>query len=235
MCSELTIEPLNKEDKDLFEFSFEIGRDGRVIKKGEPPEPTRTNAPFKKSCENWAGKNCGMSAEDKAKYEAIRAIENAKSDCISSYNKWLNDGSSGENVSWDSTNDSCTRPVFAFEGTPVTSLAAIEQALKNKYGRACSEWRESKIGSKKTSPNGSPETKSPECGGVNYWFHSGNEFTTQAAWTAYDNQLKSQACTTDRSNALSSNRTGKYTYGLSGTRSVWQSRLVMQRRGIWNS
>ena len=33
------------------------------------------------------------------------------------------------------------------------------------------------------SPNGAPETKNPECGGVNYWFHSGNIFTTQAAWT----------------------------------------------------
>ena len=43
------------------------------------------------------------------------------------------------------------------------------------------------------SPNGNPETKNPECGGVKYWFHSGNIFTTQAAWTFYDNQLNKQA------------------------------------------
>ena len=44
------------------------------------------------------------------------------------------------------------------------------------------------------SPNGNPETKDPECGGIQYWFHSGNEFTTQADWTDYDNLIKEQAC-----------------------------------------
>ena len=90
-------------------------------------------------------------------------------------------------------------------------MEAVDQALKAKYGRACSDWRTSKLNT--ISPNGNAETKSPECGGVNYWFHSGNEFTTQAAWTAYDNQLKEQACTKNRSDALSQKKKGKYTYG----------------------
>ena len=63
------------------------------------------------------------------------------------------------------------------------------------------------------SPNGRPETKDPECGGIKYWFHSGNEYTTQADWTEFDNKVKEQACIKDRSNALRSKKSGKYTYG----------------------
>ena len=63
---------------------------------------------------------------------------------LENYNNWLAAGSSGENVSWDSDKESCTRPVFAFEGIPVNSAEAIEKALKAKYGRACADWRLSK-------------------------------------------------------------------------------------------
>ena len=113
-CSELAISPLQEDEKDLFAFSFEIGRDGRVFKKGTPPQPTRTNEPFQKSCQNWAGNNCGMSAEDLAKYERIKELEKAKSECLSSYSKKLSAGYSGETTTWDSTKENCTRPVFSF-------------------------------------------------------------------------------------------------------------------------
>ena len=43
--------------------------------------------------------------------------------------------------------------------------------------------------------------------------HSGNEFTTQADWTEYDNKIKEQACIKDRSDAITQNKSGKYTYG----------------------
>ena len=76
------------------------------------------------------------------------------------------------------------------------------------------EWRESKKNS--ISPSGNPETLNPECGGVSYWFHSGNIFTTQAAWTAHDNLLKEQACIQNRANALSGGVEGKYTYNPEG-------------------
>ena len=35
-------------------------------------------------------------------------------------------------------------------------------------------------------------------GGVQYWFHSGNIFTTKAMWDAHDNLLKQQACVKNR-------------------------------------
>ena len=143
----------------------------------------------------------------------MAALAKQKSTCLSNYGKWLGAGSSGESVSWDENDESCTRKVFAFEGTPVNSLEAVDKALKAKYGRACLDWRLNKKNSNSISPNGNPQTKDPECGGVKYWFHTGNEYTNQADWTDFDNKVKEQACIRDRSNALSQKKSGKYTYG----------------------
>ena len=93
-------------------------------------------------------------------------------------------------------------------------MDAVEAMESAKYGRACLDWRESKKNS--ISPNGNPETKNPECRGKNYWFHSGNIFTTQAAWTAHDNLLKEQACIENRAKALQSGTKGEYTYNPPG-------------------
>ena len=206
-CSHVAIKPLNEEDKDFFAFDFRMTSEGRILKTATPSNNPR----FLNSCKNWAGKNCGLSEAQKAEFARQEALAEAKASCISNYNSWLNEGSSGENVSWDNTEESCTRAVFAFEGIPVNSAEAVEKALTAKYGRACSDWRISKKNS--ISPNGKPQTKDPECGGVEYWFHSGNEFTTQADWTEYDNKIKEQACIKDRSDALSSKKSGKYIYG----------------------
>ena len=206
-CSHVAIMPINDKEKDIFAFDFRMSSDGQILKTGTPSDNPR----FLNSCRGWAGKNCGLSEAQKAEFARLAALAKAESECISNYNKWLADGSSGESRSWDKDDESCTRKVFAFEGIPVNSLEAVDQALKAKYGRACEEWRAGKRSS--ISPKGEPETKDPECGGIQYWFHSGNEFTTQADWTEYDNKIKEQACIKDRSDALSQKKSGQYTYG----------------------
>jgi prepilin-type N-terminal cleavage/methylation domain-containing protein len=206
-CSHVAIKPLNDKEKDIFAFDFRMSSDGKILKTATPSDNPR----FLNSCRGWAGKNCGLSEAQKAEFARLAALAKAESECISNYNQWLADGSTGENVGWDKNKETCTRAVFAFEGIPVNSLEAIEKALEAKYGRACDDWRISRRNS--ISPNGNPETKDPECGGMQYWFHSGNEFTTQADWTEYDNKIKEQACTKDRSDALSQKKSGKYTYG----------------------
>ena len=211
-CSEVELTPLNESDKDLFPLAFEIGFDGRVFKRGTPPKPTRTNPPFKKSCENWAGKNCGMSEEDKAEYERLKLLEQQRSECIQTYNAWLSSGGTGQNRTWDSSSETCDRPVFAFEGNPVNSMDAVYQAEIAKYGRECLDWRSKQMTAKRISPNGDPETIKA-CRGDNYWFHSGEEMTTQAEWNNYDDRLKEQACLDDRENALKQKKSGEYTYG----------------------
>ena len=211
-CSEVALTPSNENDKDLFPFSFEIGFNGQVFKRGTPPAPTRTNGPFKKSCENWAGKNCGMSAEDKAEYERLKLIEQKRSECIQRYSDWLNADGTGEFNTWNSSSESCDRQVFAFEGNPVNSIEAVYQAEIAKYGRECLDWRTTQMNAKRISPNGASETIKA-CRGDNYWFHSGKEFTTQAGWNDYDDTLKKQACEDDRENALKQKKSGEYTYG----------------------
>ena len=206
-CSHVAIKPLNDNDTDLFAFDFRMSSEGRILKTAIPSN----NPSFLNSCKGWAGANCGLSEAQKAEFARIEALAKAKSSCISNYNNWLNEGSSGENVSWDSTNETCTRAVFAFEGVPVNSAEAVEKALEAKYGKACADWRSSKKNT--ISPNGAPETKNPECGGVQYWFHSGNEYTNQADWTEFDNKIKEQACIKDRSDALSQKKSGRYIYG----------------------
>ena len=157
-CSHLAIKPADEKDKQLFAFDFRMSSDGFILKTGTPSD----NPNFLNSCRGWAGKNCGLSEAQKAEFARLAEIAKAKSECISAYNKWLSAGSSGESLSWDKDNETCTRSVFAFEGTPVNSLEAIEQALNAKYGKACSDWRLSKINT--TSPGGNPETLDPECG-----------------------------------------------------------------------
>ena len=209
-CSHVAIKPLNDNEKDLFAFDFRMSSDGRILKTAIPSD----NPQYLNSCRSWAGKNCGLSDEQVAEFARLAEVAKAKATCDTEYNAWLAGGNSGEYTAWDSEKENCTRPVFAFEGKPVNSLEAVDTALKDKYGRACADWRESKRNS--VSPNGNPETKNPECGGVSYWFHSGNIFTTQAAWTAQDNLIKQQACIQNRANALNGGESGKYTYNPEG-------------------
>ena len=56
------------------------------------------------------------------------------------------------------------------------------------------------------------------------WFHSGNEFTTQAAWNDYDNKLKEQACIKDRSDVLSGVKQEIY---------LWPNRSRSLRKVVW--
>tara|TARA_Y100001978_G_scaffold139141_1_gene124427 strand:- start:26 stop:1189 length:1164 start_codon:yes stop_codon:yes gene_type:complete len=208
-CSQLAIKPVDERENDLYAFDFRMTSEGKILKTATPSPNPR----FLNSCRGWAGKNCGLSEAQKAEFARLATIAKAKSQCLSNYNNWLAADSSGENISWDNENESCTRKVFAFEGIPVNSLEAVDQALKAKYGRACLDWRASKIKSQSISREGKSETKDPECGGVPYWFHSGNEFTSQTGWTAFDNQLKQQKCISDRSDALRKKKQGQYTYG----------------------
>ena len=209
-CSHVAIKPLNDNERDLFAFDFRMSSDGRILKTGIPSD----NPDFLNSCRSWAGKNCGLSDAQVAEFARIAAIAKARATCDSEYNAWLNGGGSGEWVAWDTSNESCTRAVFAFEGKPVNSSDAVLAAEEAKYGRACIDWRKSKRDSNSISPNGNPETIT-ECRGENYWFHSGTEFNSQIKWNAFDNEVKQQACIQNRSNAIKGGE-GKYTYNPAG-------------------
>jgi type II secretory pathway pseudopilin PulG len=206
-CSSLGIKPKNENEKDLFGMAFMIDQEGRIIKTGSPSN----NPKFLNSCTGWAGSNCGLSDEQKKEFERLANIAKRKTECISDHNSWLDEGSSGEYVSWDRESETCSRQVFAFEGIPVNSAEALEKAIIAKYGRVCRDWRKDQMESNRISPNGDPETIK-ECVGVNYWFHSGDEFTTQAGFDNKDNTVKVLACEENKRIAVISNTQGEYTY-----------------------
>jgi prepilin-type N-terminal cleavage/methylation domain-containing protein len=208
-CSLTAIKPSDEKEKFLYAFDFRISSEGKVLKTATPSDsPSALN-----SCKGWAGSNCGLSEDQKAEFARLEALAKAKATCISNYQTWLGKDSSGEYVSWDNNNETCSKKVFAFEGTPVANQQAIDDALKAKYGRACELWRSTKItNGNYVTPGGNPETKSPECGGVKYWFHTGREFTNKADWTKRDNESKKAACEANKSKDEKS-KTGKYVYG----------------------
>ena len=121
-------------------------------------------------------------------------------------------GSTGESKTWNKEKEDCVQRVFAFEGTPVPNEQAIKDALDAKYGRACQNWRTSKRDDKNhISKNGIGETKKPECGNGEFWFHSGKEFTNKADWTEFDNVVKKQTCEANMKSHVRINLANKLT------------------------
>ena len=107
-CSHIAIKPSNEDEEGLYAFDFRMSSEGLVLKTGTPSD----NVKFLNSCRGWAGKNCGLSDAQKAEFARLAALAKAKSECISNYNQWLADGSSGANISWDNNDETCTRKVF---------------------------------------------------------------------------------------------------------------------------
>jgi len=206
-CNHVALKPLNDDDNDLYSLDFRM-TEGLILKTANPSN----NPAFLNSCRNWAGSNCGLSEAQKAEFERIAALAKQKSDCENDYATWLANDSTGERtIGPHSEPDPCGKTVWAFEGRPVSSSEEVERQEIAKYGRECLDWRQTQTRSNHISPGGNPETI-PACRGVNYWFHSGKEFTSKSDWIELDNTVKRQACINDRNTAKNKN-TGKYTYG----------------------
>jgi len=208
-CAHTAIKPSNENEDTLFALDFRISSEGKVLKTAVPSN----NPQALNSCKGWAGKNCGLSEAQKAEFARLAALAKARATCISNYQDFLSKKISGESVTWDKEKETCSKPVFAFEGVPVASKKAMLEARDAKYGRACDEWQGKKIADKNyISPGGNPETKSPECGGIKYWFHTGKDFTNKADWTKRDNEMKKAACEANKIKAQTNKVDGKYVY-----------------------
>ena len=203
-CSKLGIKPSNEKEKDLYSFDFRITSEGDVIKTGSPSDNPR----FLNSCRGWAGKNCGLSAAQQAEFDRLEAIAKAKSECESAYITWISAENSGNYTNWDKETETCSREVWAWKGQPVNSEEAYKKAREAEFGEKCDNWIIQNNLNNRISPNGNPETIT-ECGGANYWFHSGESFTSQARWDTKNNEYKSNLCQSDIEKSLNK-KTGEY-------------------------
>ena len=200
-CSYLQLAPTNNGDELRFPIGFAI-TNSQVTKIAKPNTSDQGSL---NSCENWAGANCKQDEKLKELVAYNKQIENAKTTCENNYSKWMTSNGSGPVNRWNPSADSacasrppkvvsstcttngCNRRCYALDGVIVSCTKDAEddykEALKDKYGRICSEKVESL---KRQSPpftnkDGNPVTFK-ECGTQEFWFHKGTQVTSSIEW-----------------------------------------------------
>jgi len=173
-CAAFAVQPLDANNKSLYEFGFRIV-DGIVTKTATPASDSGSL----QSCKNWAGTNCGVTAEQQALWDAEAKIASDKKACNDNFYAWLQKPSSGSYNRWDETTKSCTFVTWAFEGSIQKDEAAVKSARSAKIGLACT----AKLKEKETAKFDGVFTD-PECGGTTY-FCSGKDLATDSR-VAYD-------------------------------------------------
>jgi len=175
-CSSFVAIPANEDDKFMYQLGFKISANGDIVKIAVPSADTGSL----NSCKNWAGVNCGVSADQQAVWDALAKIEKDKKTCNDNFYAWLQKPSSGSYNRWDEATKSCTLETWAFEGSIQKDEAAMKSARAAKIGAACT----AKLKEKETSKFDGLFTDS-ECG--NTYFCSGKDLATE-------NQIAYNAC-----------------------------------------
>ena len=212
-CSWTKLVPSDEKDKLSYSFDFRISSEGKVLKTGEPAALERSL----NSCRAWAGKNCDLSPEKAAQFAAAAALAAKKNECLAAYSKWKIDNGNGNTITWNNETNTCDKPVWLFNGTPVADEDAYNALVLQKYGTVCQDWRNEKkrtgyISKKDANGLGIGETIT-ECNNTKYWFHSGEEFNTQVAWNKYNLEYQLQACNQSKTIAINNNHKGVFVYG----------------------
>ena len=132
-CSSFFAIPTNEEEKFMYQLGFKISANGDIVKIAVPAADSGSLD----SCKNWAGVNCGVSAEQQAVWDALAKIEKDKKTCNDDFYTWLQKPSSGSYSRWDETTKSCSLETWAFEGSIQKDEAAVKSARAAKIGAAC--------------------------------------------------------------------------------------------------
>ena len=212
-CSWTALVPSDEKENLLYSFDYRISAEGKVLKTGIPAAQRSLN-----SCRAWAGKNCDLSPEKAAEFAAAAALAAKKNKCIAAYSKWKVDNGDGNTTTWNNETNTCDKPVWLFNGTPVTDEDAYNALVRQKYGEKCDEWKAKKVQSgyiskKDDNGLGIGETIT-ECNKTKYWFHSGEKpFTSEIAWNKFNLEYQEQACYQSKTKAIKNNHKGVFVYG----------------------
>ena len=213
-CSWTKLVPSDEKEKLLYSFDFRISSEGKVLKTGEPAELQRSL----NSCRAWAGKNCDLSPEKAAEFAAAAALAAKKNKCLTAYSQWKVDNGDGSTITWDDDTNTCDKPVWLFDGTPVADEDEYNALVRQKFGAKCDEWKAQKVQSgyiskKDDNGLGIGETIT-ECNKTKYWFHSGEPpFSSQVAWNEFNLKYQEQACNQSKTKAINKNHKGSFVYG----------------------
>ena len=206
-CSDFFITPIDENEKLLFEMGYQITADSKVTKISTPAD----NQSSLIRCKRWAGPNCGASEEQKAAWAAAAALAAQKKLCNDNFFSWLNDtppnGGSGSFNRWNEITNECNQLTFAFEGSIVSSQAAVEAAQAAKLGAICNK---KVVDQKNLNPPTTGITQLSECNDQTFYFCLGEDKQTESAMNACIAQNQEQVCIANREEARQNNYQGKY-------------------------
>ena len=193
-CSSFFIIPSEESEDTLFELGFKITSSGQVTKISIPAN----NAASLPSCKRWAGVNCGASAEQIAAWAAQEALEAAKQQCEANYNDWFVNtppkGGNGSFNRWDSSANSCTKKVWACEGSAVSDENAFNACQEAILGAQCN----AKIQAASTAKTTGKTTFS-ECPNRTFYFCLGKDKQTEDLMNTCIDSNEEASCKNDRS------------------------------------
>jgi prepilin-type N-terminal cleavage/methylation domain-containing protein len=216
-CGSFFAVPANEGETFLYELGFKISAAGDIVKIAVPASDTGSL----NSCKNWAGVNCGVSAEQQSIWDALARIEASKKACNDDFYTWLQKPSSGSFNRWDETTKSCTLTTWAFEGSIQRDEQAVKDARSAKLGALCTAKLKAKADEK--PPFDGPFTD-PDCGTT--YFCSGKDLATDSK-TAYD-ACKEQERQTKCTAALGLWKTNGINgqFNESGCTAMWQCNRI---------
>jgi len=201
-CASYLVIPTNEDEKFMYQLGFKINSLGEIVKIATPASDSGSL----NSCKNWAGVNCGISAEQQAIWDALAKIEKDKKTCNDDFYAWLQRPSSGSYNRWETETNTCTLKTWAFEG----SIQANEQGYKDaetaKYGRICTD---KKAAEKQKGTTGGPMSIS-ECGSNQFYFCKGEDKGTLDAMNACIAADQEAKCISDQEKKRKDNYSGKY-------------------------
>jgi len=209
-CASFFLVPIDPDEKYLYQLGFKISASGDIVKIAVPSsDPGSLN-----SCKNWAGVNCGVSAEQQAVWDALAKIEKDKKTCNDDFYTWLQKPSSGSFNRWNETTKSCSLETWAFEGSIQKDEAAVKSARLAKIGAACT----AKLKEKETARFDGVFTD-PECGTT--YFCSGKDLLTDSvvAYNACKEEARIQQCKASLSTWKDSKANGKFE--VQGCEAAW--------------
>jgi len=204
-CSSFFLVPLREDDTFLYQLGFKISASGEIVKVAVPTSDTGSF----NSCKNWAGVNCGVSAEQQAIWDTLAKIEKDKKTCNDNFYAWLQNPQkpgTGAMNRWDEKTKSCSLETWALEGSIQRDETGYKAAEKAKYGAICSQ----KTTAEKEKKTTQGPVKIAECGEREFYFCLGDDKGTLEALQICIAQNKQAACLAAKEQKRASNFSGEY-------------------------
>ena len=213
-CTSFSIKPKDDNEKFFYGLKFEV-IGGNIIKTGFPSGSPPPEGALR-SCKNWAGQNCGMTEEQKAKLAAERELQKRIDDCDANYYEWekkarlANSDLQGSGLTWNLRDQECSTKWWAYGGKIGPNEIWYNAEIEKAIGKKCNSWRETRIAKQQltdieSKPNGETDSN---CRGQTYWFTLDKSFKSKSDWEEQVTKDAFNLCTADVNTYKSNSHNG---------------------------